>query len=128
MDYVKVAYFTKNNCRIIAARGEHLDFYKKAKNCVIEPDLSRVRGEPPHFWKLKGGQVIPMGTDERVARWKDICDNGVDNTIEEPSAEMGAHQGLTVSPFLKAKWYLKAHYREILIYTSLGAILGYLIH
>lgn len=127
MEYVKVAYFTKNNCKLLSVPEDKVHLYKR-KNCVIAPNLGRVKGHEPHFWKQKGGNILPMGTDERVARWKEICENGIDNTVEEPTDEMAAHPGLIVSPLLRVKWYLKSHYREMLIYTSLGAILGYLIH
>jgi hypothetical protein len=127
MEYVKIAYFTRNNCKILSIAEDKVHLYRKKKNCVIDPNLDRVRGNEPCFWKHRHGTIIPMTTDERVARWKEICDNGLDNTVEEPTDEMAAHPGLNVSPLLHVKWYVKRHYREILIYTSLGAILGYLI-
>lgn len=127
MEYVKVACFTKNSCKLISVAEDKVHLYKRMKSAVVNPNLDRVKGIEPEFWKHRHGTILPLSTDERVARWADICDNGLDNTVPEPSDEMAALPGLIVGPHLKVKWYVKAHWKEMLIYTGLGFALNYLI-
>jgi hypothetical protein len=48
------------------------------ENSLIEPDLSRVKGVPSHFWKIKDGHVIPMTRPEKLKRLEEINKHGLD--------------------------------------------------
>lgn len=72
--------FTKNNVRI-EVNPENLQRFEGYKNIVINPDLSKVIGVAPHFWKLKKGKVLPMSPTERGARLKTIERIGIQNEL-----------------------------------------------
>ncbi len=51
--------FNKNNCRLKRVTDGELRDYSSLSNAVINPDLSKVAGRPPHHWKIKKGLVVP---------------------------------------------------------------------
>lgn len=61
-----IVVFTNNNARIIVGGG--MGVVGSSDRVVSNPDLSAVRGIPPHLWKLEDGRVIPMNADERKKR------------------------------------------------------------
>jgi hypothetical protein len=79
MNQAKIVVFLKYNTRILvnADPGK----YKLFKNAVINPDLSKVRSVPPHFWKLYDGEIVPMTDKEQHIRLKEISRYGIDNHI-----------------------------------------------
>lgn len=78
-DLVTVAVFTANNCRLIKGTAES---WKNNPNAVVNPDLSEVKGLPPHFWVLsKDGRILPMQTEDRSARMVHINQHGADNVV-----------------------------------------------
>lgn len=58
--------FSDSNARVIY--GIAKDALVGAKNIVTNPDLSAVKGLPPHYWKLSDGKVVSMSDDEKRAR------------------------------------------------------------
>lgn len=76
-----VVIFTPNNARIIRnPSAEALESFVKWPNVVIDPDLSKVEGLPPHFWKLVDGEIVPLDAAEQTARQNHIEKFGVDNS------------------------------------------------
>lgn len=78
---MEIWMFTSNNCRMVDERfASHPDAY-------IDPDRSKVKGIPPHFWKPPadrmrvGGQFRPMNPDEMASREAQHRKYGVDNHI-----------------------------------------------
>lgn len=53
----------------------------------MNPDLSKVRGEPPHFWKLVDGEILPMSRPEKIYRLAHHETFGVDNRGYIPDYE-----------------------------------------
>lgn len=45
--------------------GINPDDYKGATNVAINPDLSKLIGIPPHYWKLQNGQIVEMSPSEK---------------------------------------------------------------
>lgn len=77
---VKAAIFTTNNCRVV--KGVDPNHFSGWKNVVVNPDLSKVRGLPPHHWKLgKNGSILPMSKNERLQRDQHIEKHGADNRV-----------------------------------------------
>lgn len=73
-----IVVFTKNNARVLVNPEK---FPKD--NYILNPDLSLVKGIPPHLWKLnKDGQIIPMKGQEIHNRLVDIEKHGSDNDIK----------------------------------------------
>lgn len=72
--------FVKNNARIIkdpaviAQLGEQHQF-------VLNPNLSKVIGVPPHLWKLADGKIVPMSDAEQIERTIAIQQEGIDNRV-----------------------------------------------
>lgn len=82
-----VVVFTKNNARVVH-NPENLERFRNHPYCVVDPDLSQVKGTPPHFWKLEGGQILPMSALEQVAVLDHHEKYGVCNTLDHiPEAE-----------------------------------------
>ncbi|RMF55079.1 hypothetical protein D6745_03190 [Candidatus Woesearchaeota archaeon] len=65
----QVVLFTRNNARIF-----YTDNVKQFGNLdiVVNPDLSLVKGLPPHYWKKKGNKIVPMSKSEMNKRYKQI--------------------------------------------------------
>jgi hypothetical protein len=61
-----IVVFTKDNARIIMGGG--MGAVSSGDQVVSNPDLSAVRGIPPHLWKLQSGQVVPMNAAEQAKR------------------------------------------------------------
>jgi hypothetical protein len=76
----KVVIFTKNNARVLT-NPKNLDHYVGHPAALINPDLSLVAGEPPHFWKLDNGKIVPMTRPEKLERLEHHRQHGVDNDI-----------------------------------------------
>lgn len=75
-----VVVFTTNSVRIIPADQAPKELIKWP-NVVINPDLSKVQGLLPQFWKLDNGEVVPMTPKEIRYRKRHIEVNGMDNAI-----------------------------------------------
>lgn len=73
-----VVLFTKTNARVLANPTDLASFIKH-KLAIIKPDLSQVKGVPPHFWKYEFGMILPMNADEQNERLRLIKEIGVDN-------------------------------------------------
>lgn len=74
--------FTSNNARIVK------DNKPVYGTVVVDPDLSRVRGIPPHFWKLVDGAIVEMSRPEKVARLAHIAARGSVNVVHKPRLGM----------------------------------------
>lgn len=81
MSDVRVVVFTKNNARVLI-NPPHLGALKKRHNVLINPDLTRVLGCPPHLWKIVKGEIWPMGHAERLARERVLELTEADNDHE----------------------------------------------
>ncbi len=75
----RVVVFTLNNARILAVADA--SEYAGRENCVIDPDLSHLRGVPPHHWRLAEGKIYAMNQVERNQRDRHIKTNGAINHI-----------------------------------------------
>lgn len=83
-----IVIFTPNNARIVKNPTEaELDLFSTWPNALIDPDLSRVDGVPPHFWKLDRGTVVPMTGPQRDYRLEIIKKYGMDNRLEPVSVK-----------------------------------------
>lgn len=51
-----VVVFNKYGARILVNPG---DAYDNSQDTIINPDLTEVKGLPPHYWKLVDGKVLP---------------------------------------------------------------------
>lgn len=71
-DYFVV--FTENNARIYKGVPEVL-----SDNVLVNPDRTKVRGIPPHFWKKVGNDLLPMTEEEKIVRLLHMEENGVIN-------------------------------------------------
>lgn len=58
--------FTRTNSRVI--RYQDIKEIGDLGNVVVNPDLSMVRGVPPHFWTLIDGHIIPMNEEQKRVR------------------------------------------------------------
>jgi len=47
-----------NGARIIKTLDP--EQYLNRSDCIVDPDLSGVKGIPPHLWKKCGGKVVPV--------------------------------------------------------------------
>lgn len=84
MNHNIVVLFTDNNARILR-NPINLDYLKTLDNVLINPDLSKVAGIPPHFWVKEGDSVRAMTTLEKVERAEHHEVNGVANEIHKKS-------------------------------------------
>ena len=80
-DSMTVVIFTSNNARILSG-VEDITPYSDNPDLVVDPDLTQVRGIPPHYWKLEKGVVVPMSKSERERRDLEHVNNKVDNEIK----------------------------------------------
>src|ERR1044072_7340853 len=76
-----VVIFTTNNARILI-NPEHPKLLAKRFNVLLDPDLSRVRGVDPHYWKVVKGEIYPMNHFEAELRRDHVERFGADNDIE----------------------------------------------
>lgn len=91
MQHHKVVVFTKNNAKILdGIETSLLDQYSGWSNVLIDPDLSAVSGVPPHLWKIYHGITVPLNESEKIARLKDIEQNGLDNEIRAVKPRVSA--------------------------------------
>lgn len=58
-----VVVFNKYGARILVNPG---DAYDNVKDSIINPDLTEVKGLPPHYWKLVDGKVVPKTEKEKA--------------------------------------------------------------
>lgn len=75
-----VVVFTKNNCRVLY-NPPNLEDLKSQPNVAVNPDLSKVIGVAPHFWKLVQGQIVPMSDSEMAHTESSHKTIGVDNSL-----------------------------------------------
>jgi hypothetical protein len=81
MQKMRIVVFTSNNARMLT-NPENPEQYRAASNCVVNPNLDKVAGLPPHYWKLSNGEILPMNEVERKARDMHHSANGVDNRVQ----------------------------------------------
>lgn len=62
----KVVLFLEDNARIITTQDPKK--YENVPYCLIDPDLTAVKGHPPHYWRLVDGKVIPITNEEKIRR------------------------------------------------------------
>jgi hypothetical protein len=86
----KIVVFTTNNARILYV--ENTKDYEGLENVLINPDLTLVRGIPPHFWKIQNDVIVPMSSGEVSKVEKDQAKKGVDNVIELIPSKPGFFQ------------------------------------
>jgi hypothetical protein len=72
--------FTENNARIVKD-PDAIEALKGKPNSYFKPDLSRVKGIPPHLWSVLDGEIVPMHEDHREERIKLIRELGAINDI-----------------------------------------------
>lgn len=106
-----VVIFTPTNARIIRNPSDDaLAEFIKWPNVVIDPDLSKVSGVAPHYWKLiDGGQIVPMSYNEEVARQAQIESSGIDNSIYSKKIEF-------------KKQMLRLHHIDYIVYGVIIAL------
>lgn len=107
----KVVVFTRNNARVIYV--EDITPYIGNRNSVINPDMSKVIGIAPHFWKYSVNGPVEMNDLEKEAVIADQSKNGVDN-----SSSLSAIQS-------KKGWIQL--YKHRLFYVACGLPLGMLL-
>lgn len=73
----KVVIFKKNTAEILV-NPLVVSRYKLMENALVNPDLSLVKKEPPHFWKNQNGMVVPMSRPEKLQRLQDIQNEGTE--------------------------------------------------
>lgn len=78
--------FTTNSARIVADPPQAKEMLSWP-NVIANPDLTRVDGVLPQFWKLEDELVIPMNGMEIRYRKKLIERNGIDNAIRRLSSD-----------------------------------------
>lgn len=76
-----VVIFTENNARILRNPIE-LESLRAMDNTVINPDLTKLTGIPPHLWKQSGDQIVPLTSKEIPKRINHIDRNGLVNTFK----------------------------------------------
>ena len=54
----RVVLFNKYGARILINPHDIAEL-RKLPNCIVNPDLSRVRGLPPHMWEQHDQAVLP---------------------------------------------------------------------
>lgn len=85
---------TSNNHRVIMV--EDATPYLDQVGVWIDPDLTEVRGIPPHYWKHDGRRHVPMTAEEKLAVDQHHDANGVDNDVSVPgSAKKQKRRDLT---------------------------------
>lgn len=62
----RAVLFLKDNVRIIIT--DDPSTYRGIPGVLIDPDLSAVKGHPPHYWKMDKGKVVPISNEEKVRR------------------------------------------------------------
>lgn len=82
----RVWVFTDNNARFVK-HPDHLALGMYRGVAVKNPDLSKVRGMPPHLWALVDGKVVPKDPWDRVLTKQSHALNGVDNNIHHVTSK-----------------------------------------
>lgn len=115
MEQRVVVIFTKTNARIlINPDNEFFDELLTWPNAIVNPDLSRVEGVPPHLWKLEKGLVVSMNDAEKEARLALIAAHGVDNHVSRQKVKF-------------KKKYLKLQHIDYLFYGIIIALLALIL-
>lgn len=86
-----VVLFLDYNARIIV-NPQNLEEYRKLPNAVVNPDLSRVQGVPPHLWRLsRSKNIMPITGRQAQEREANIRKHGIDKFIppELPKKKSG---------------------------------------
>lgn len=95
-------WFTSNNARILRSPEE---VTAVTSGFVIEsPDLSRVEGFPPHFWKVIGQEVHLMTPAEQAERVKQHEQFGVDNGRSDHAPDPRALELQALKAAARAAW------------------------
>lgn len=74
---MKVVIFTENNARIVNV--DDITPYQAMSNVLINPDITKLTGLAPHFWKKSGNQLLPMTKSEQASRLQHINMVGLKN-------------------------------------------------
>jgi len=77
---ITVVAFTKNNAKVLKMSSKQ-DLKLLSVPFVLNPSLEEVRGIPPHFWKIKNNQIVPMNEVEQLQRARSIAKEGIDNNV-----------------------------------------------
>lgn len=86
-----VVVFIKNNARILH-NPVNLESLKKDPKALINPDLTAVKGLPPHFWANLEGKIVPLSSSGQSSRAKAILAGDFSTKIgaykETPTPQM----------------------------------------
>jgi hypothetical protein len=74
----KAVFFTKTNARV----SKDANDFMFIKNCIINPDLSKVSGVAPHHWTIKDGEIVAMNKEEISHRENLIHEVGIINDAQ----------------------------------------------
>lgn len=98
-----IVIFSADSARIVKG-AQARDFAGKT-NIVINPDLSQVKGLPPHAWKFENGSVVSH-TPQEIARREQVLAADSSTRIQMPTEEkiffwgyflMGAAAGMLLA-------------------------------
>ena len=78
----RIVVFTKNNARVLVGQDLPKRIHPKAKY-VVNPDLSKVKGVPLHYWKLDGESICELTPFEKRLRNWDLRFYGPDNSWDK---------------------------------------------
>lgn len=110
----RVVIFTENNARIVT-NPEDLDYFKRLPNALINPDFSKVKGIPPHFWKCVDGKLEAMSADERSNA--SIDEHRIDNRVDYT-------KNVYKEELVKLRSLVKFKYIAIAEFILLAALIG----
>lgn len=109
----RVIVFSELGARILI-NPSNIEDYKNAANALINPDLSKVKGLPPHLWELNSKEVVPMHVSKRAER----------EALVSSSAARFSH-ALVAIPSRRSKFF--KHCLPI-VYALSGALLALFVH
>jgi hypothetical protein len=101
----KVIVFTSNNAGILT--NPDMRPYVGRPNVLIDPDLSKVQGIAPHYWKLSNGNVVPLSPPEKLLRDRHIRLFGLDSDFTScEKQELSFHRAVLYVRYLIPGWLL----------------------
>lgn len=105
MDNNIVVMFTDNNARVLR-NPINLEYLKTLDNVLVNPNLSKVTGIPPHLWAKEGDSIRAMSEEESIERHKHHEVHGVLNDIHKPFVpEQVIVERVVVQEPIKSKIY-----------------------
>lgn len=60
----QVVIFLSNGGARLLENPDRLEIYRERSDCLVDPDLHRVKGVDPMYWKRDGFNVLPMNGDD----------------------------------------------------------------